>query len=362
MQVDYLVVGSGLTGTVIARTLADAGKKVLILERRPHAGGNVHDHVHPSGIRVHTYGPHYFRTSSLRIWQYVTRFSGFYKFEGVIKSFVDQQFANWPISAEYIRRNIGESWTPEFAGTPRNFEEAALSLMPRMIYEKFVKEYSEKQWGVPAGQLSASLCKRFDIHHDNDPRLKPHSTYQGIPECGYAEWMSRMLAGIPVLLNYDYLAHRGEIQHLRKLIYTGPIDEFFNFELGKLTYRGQRRTHQYLSDVTCMQPCGQINYPLHSQGALVRRLEWKHMLQPEYARAIAGTVLTDEIPYTPENPEDYEYPFPDSINADLYQRYREKADALPDVLICGRLGEYRYYDMDQAIGRAIDLAEKIIDI
>lgn len=360
MQVDYLIVGAGLTGAVIARTLADAGREVLILDRRAHVGGNVHDHCHPSGIRIHTYGPHYFRTSSARIWEFATRFSPFYKFEGIIKSFVDQEFANWPVSGEYIHRTVGKDWKPDFSGTPANFEEAALSLMPRVIYEKFVKGYSEKQWGVPASQLAAKLCTRFEIHHDNDPRLKPLSRYQGIPECGYAEWTARMIAGIPVILNYDYLTRRNDIQARKMLVFTGPVDEFFGFDLGKLVYRGQRRVHTYLAGTDCAQPCGQVNYPLHEQGALVRRLEWKHMMQPELARRISGTVITDEIPYSPEKPEEYEYPFPDMANATLYQQYRQKADALTNTLICGRLGEYRYYDMDQAIGRAIELANGIL--
>lgn len=359
LSADYLIIGSGLTGSVIARELADAGREVVIVDRRSHLGGNVHDHAHPSGIRIHTYGPHYFRTSSERIWEFATRFTQFYKYEAALLSEVDGALEQWPIAASYIRRAVGEGWKPEFCGTPSNFEEAALSLMPRLIYEKFIKEYNEKQWGIPARCLSADLCKRFDVRMDDEPRLTPHALHQGIPEHGYAEWMRKMVAGIPVILNCDYLQHRDSIKARRKLIFTGPIDEFFGFDAGKLKYRGQIRAHRYLPDVDRAQPRGQVNAPLHQSGKHIRTLEWKQMMQPELARQIRGTVLTTETPYTPENPHDYEYPFPDAANAQLYKQYRLRAEAMDDVLICGRLGEYRYYDMDQAIGRALLLAEKL---
>jgi UDP-galactopyranose mutase len=362
MRVDYLIVGSGLTGAVIARTLADAGREVLVVDRRPHLGGNVHDHAHVSGVRIHTYGPHYFRTSSERIWEFATRFAPFFEYEASLLSDVDGELAQWPIAGSYIKRKVGVDWKPEFAGTPTNFEEAALAIMPRLIYETFVKEYNEKQWGVPARTLAAGLCGRFDVRHDDEPRLKPHAKYQGIPEPGYAEWTRRMLDGFPVVLNYDYLRRRGEIKPRRGLVFTGPIDEFFGFDRGRLMYRGQKRTHTYRSDVDgFVQPCGQVNNPTHVGGPHVRTLEWKHMMDPRYAGRIRGTVLTTETPFTPTNPSEYEYPFPDDANTKLYQEYRRRADALDGVLICGRLGEYRYYDMDQAIARAIALAERLLD-
>src|SRR5205814_8103604 len=142
--VDYLIVGSGLTGAGIARTLADAGRDVLVVDRRHHLGGNVHDHAHESGIRIHTYGPHYFRTSSERVWEFATRFAPFFEYQASLLSFVDCELAQWPIAGSYIKRKIGADWKPEFTGTPRNFEQAALAIMPRPIYEKFVKEYNEK--------------------------------------------------------------------------------------------------------------------------------------------------------------------------------------------------------------------------
>jgi UDP-galactopyranose mutase len=360
MEVDYLIVGTGLTGAVIARTLVDAGREVLVVDRRNHMGGNIHDHAHGSGIRIHTYGPHYFRTSSERVWEYATRFAPFYRYEAVVVALVDGAYENWPIAGSYIRKHVGEDWHPDFVGTPSDFEEAALSLMPRVVYEKFVKEYNEKQWGVPAKTLASKLCRRFDVRHDDELRLKPNARYQGIPEPGYAEWSRRMFNGIPVLLNCDYLLRRQDFRVRKLLVFTGPIDEYFSFELGKLAYRGQRRTHEYSADVDFVLPCGQVNNPLHGGGPHIRTLEWKRMMPPEYAAAIRGTVLTRETPFSPTNPSEYEYPFPDEANAELYRSYRRRADALDDVLICGRLGEYRYYDMDQAIARALTLAKRVL--
>ncbi|MGA3163698.1 MAG: UDP-galactopyranose mutase [Verrucomicrobiota bacterium] len=358
MNDHYLIVGSGLTGGVIARRLADGGKSVTVVDRRSHAGGNVHDRLHPSGIRIHTYGPHHFRTNDEALWTFVNRFSPFYRYEPTLKSWVDGRYENWPIAASYIRRTLGEQWEPAFKGKPANFEEASLSMMPRVIYEKFVKGYSEKQWGVSPRTLSAGLAERFDVRTD-DLRLMQHK-YQGMPESGYAEFMRRMFEGIPVLLNCDYLKHRNEFKPAKKIIFTGPIDEYFNFDLGRLKYRGQQREHEYLPYMDFAQPCGQINNPDPANGPHIRTLEWKHMMPSEHAQRIRGTVLTREVTITPDDPNDYEYPFPDEANAQLYRAYREKARAIPNLLICGRLGEYRYYDMDQAIARAFLLVEEII--
>ena len=360
MRPDYLIVGSGLSGAVIARFLEEAGRHVVVLERRSHLGGNVHDHFHASGIRVHTYGPHYFRTNDDGIWAFVNRFSRFYSYAAALKSWVEGRYENWPIAGSYIRRAIGEQWEPEVKREPRNFEEASLAMMPRAVYEKFVKGYSEKQWGVPAHTLSAGLAKRFDVREDDEPRLMRHK-HQGIPENGYGEFMRRMLEGIPVLLNCDYLRHRGEFKSSKMVIFTGPVDEYFGFDHGKLTYRGQRREHQYLPDVEFAQPCGQVNNPDPANGSHIRTLEWKHMMQAEFAQRIRGTVLTRETTVTPTDPNDFEYPFPDDANNRLYQAYRERAQTAPNLLICGRLGEYRYYDMDQAIARAQMLGRRILN-
>ncbi|MBM3854917.1 MAG: hypothetical protein FJ399_17485 [Verrucomicrobia bacterium] len=357
---DYVIVGTGLTGSVIARTLVDAGQSVLMVERRRHLGGNVHDAVHASGIRMHSYGPHYFRTSSDRLWAFVGRFATFRPFEAVLKSWVDGRHENWPIAASYIRRTIGDSWQPAFTGMPTNFEEASLAMMPRAVYEKFVRGYTEKQWGVPATALSADLVRRFDVRADDDPRLMLHR-YQGLPEDGYAAFMRRLVDGIQVLLDCDYLRMRESVQARRLLVFTGPIDEYFGFSLGRLAYRGQQREHESLSDVDWVQPCVQVNNPSPDGGAYIRTIEWKHLMAPTKAAQVRGTVLTRETTVTPSDPDQYEYPFPDRANAELLAAYQRLAAAEPKLLICGRLGEYRYFDMDQAIARAQVLAQRILD-
>lgn len=359
-ETDYLIVGSGLTGATIARTLHDAGKRVLVLDRRSHLGGNVHDHVHESGLRVHTYGPHYFRTNSERIWKFVNRFAEFYRYEARLKTLVDGKYENWPIAGSCVRRMVGTSWTPGFVGEPTDFEEASLAMMPRLIYEKFIQGYSEKQWGVPPTQLAAALARRFDVREDDDPRLVKHR-YQGIPKQGYAGFMRDMLQGIPFILNFDYLRHRDEIKAQQLLVFTGPIDEFFSFDMGRLHYRGQKREHTWIPDVDFAQPCGQVNNPDLNAGAHIRTLEWKHLMPPAKADEIHGTLLTREVTVSPTDPNHYEYPFPDETNRVLFERYQQRAGQIPNLLICGRLGEYRYYDMDQAIGRAMSLVEKILN-
>lgn len=357
--VDFVVVGSGLTGAVVARALVEAGRSVLVVERRHHLGGNVHDHSHESGIRIHTYGPHYFRTNSERLWRFVNRFARFRPFEAVLKSYVDGRYENWPIAASYVRRTVGGGWRPQPEAEARTFEEASLAMMPRQVYEKFVKGYTEKQWGVPASALSASLAKRFDVRSDDEPRLMRHR-YQGVPEHGYAAFMQELLKGIPVVINCDYLRHRTELPAREMVIYTGPIDEYFGFCFGKLKYRGQRREHEYLPDTDWAQPCVQVNNPDPANGPHIRTIEWKHTMAAEHAERIRGTVLTHEITVTPADANDYEYPFPDDANSLLYGIYAQRARAIPGLLVCGRLGEYRYYDMDQAIARAQVLAERIL--
>lgn len=360
ISVDYLVVGTGVTGATIANILASEGREVMVIDRRSHVAGNAHDQIHPSGIRYHTYGPHYFRTSSPRIWEFVNRFASFYKFEGVLMTNVGAALEYWPLNIEYIRKHIGESWVPEFTGTPTNFEEAALSMMPRLLYDRFVAGYTQKQWGVQPSELEPWLAKRVEIRKNNDRRLKTHR-YQGIPHGGYEAWIMNMLKGIDCELNVDYLTERHRFNVRKHLIFTGPIDEYFGYDLGRLQYRGQRRSLLFIPGMDYIYPVCQVNCPDIDAGPHVRVLEWKHTLPPE-EQNIPGSLLTIETPFTPDNPSDYEYPFPSSANSDLYQSYQKRANVLDNTLICGRLGEYRYYDMDQAIARAFVLCKRILNL
>lgn len=358
-QADYVIVGSGLTGATIARALVDHGCDVAVVERRSYPGGNVADFRHACGVMIQRHGPHYFRTSSARVWDYVNRFATFFPFEAVVKTRIDGRLENWPIAASYLRRTVGESWRPAFAGEPRNFEEAALSMMPRTVYEKFVKPYTEKQWGAAANSLSADLCRRFDVRADDDPRLTPGARHQGVPIGGYSLMMERMLEGIPLALDCDFLGARDRFRARRLTVFTGPIDLYFDGIFGRLGYRAQCRETEYLKDQDWVQPCVQVNETSPDVSHL-RTIEWKHLLPEEQARRIRGTVLTRETPFTPTDADQFEYPFPDRSNKQAYLRYRELADRQRGVWFCGRLGEYRYYDMDQVIGRSLMLAERIL--
>lgn len=359
-NIDYLIIGSGLTGGTIARLLHDRGYKVLVIERRNHLGGNIFDYTHESGIRIHKYGPHYFRTSSEEIWKFVNRFVSFYRYLASVKSLVDGIYENWPVSASYIQRHIGEKWEPSFKGNPENFEEAALAIMPAQIYEKFVRGYSYKQWGVDLRNISSELIKRFDIRLDDDERLMPRHKYQGLPEAGYSNFINELFAGIPVLLNTDYNKYREQFSFNNMLVYTGAIDEYFDFDMGKLKYRSQERKHIYLPDTNYHQPFIQINNPSLTNGAHIRTIEWKYLMKDNELTNTTGTVITKETTKTPNNPNEYEYPFPSKENTSLYKKYKERADQIGQLLICGRLGEYKYYDMDQAIGRAFYLVKNKI--
>lgn len=362
LTADYIVVGSGVTGATLARSLSDAGHKVVVLERRSHVGGNVYDTCHGSGIRFHVYGPHYFWTGSERLWNYVNRFAAFYPFKAVVKCLINDRYMPWPIRADQVRQSAGVDWqmtsSAEAVARAENFEQAALQLLPRDIYERYVLGYTTKQWGIPPHQLSADLATRLMIRDDQSPYLR-HHPYQGVPTGGFTAWIEAMLNGIEVRLGVDYLRNRDAYQARKCLIYTGAIDEFFGCDLGRLRYRAQRRNHVYFPDVVGeVTPCVQVNYPSLSVDYL-RTVEWKYLL-PVAKRPAKGTLITIETPYSPQYSDDYEYPFPSAEDKAIYRQYRERADAIGRLLICGRLGEYRYYDMDQAIGRALVLASRLL--
>jgi UDP-galactopyranose mutase len=357
-RVDYLIVGSGLTGATIARRLADAGREVLVLERRPHLGGNVHDFRHPSRIWIHTYGPHYFRCTSRRIWEFVNRFAAFVPFNAQIKTLVAGRLEEWPVNRKLFDHHPGwESARPK--GRPRNFEEACLQKMPHALYRAFVQGYTRRQWGHDPRELDPQLAGRIRINGHHETSLTPRHRFQGLPAQGYAHFMENLLTGVPRALNVDYLNRRSDYQARKALIFTGPIDEFFGFSEGRLAYRGQRRQHEFMPDHVLCQPCAQINFSAAGDDDPIRSIEWKHLL-PETERSLcAGTVITKEFPFTPKNPDQFEYPMPMARHRRQYERYRRHAAQLPGLLVCGRLGEYRYLDMNHAIERALTIADKL---
>lgn len=361
IKADFVIVGSGLTGSTIARILADNNQDVIILERRDHIGGNVYDYRHESGAMIHKYGPHYFRCGSAKIWEFVNRFTEFYDWSSVLKSKVEGEYRNWPVQQSYIESIAGKDWEQNlFKGEPANFEEACLAKMPRELYELFIKGYTEKQWGVKCTELDKELAARITINKANVTTLTPNHKWNALPRKGYTEMMRNMIGDIPVKLNFDYLKNRDQVVANKLLIFTGPVDEFFDFKYGKLKYRGQNRKVEHLPETEEFQPYIQVNYP-NAEDPRIRTIEWKHLMHPDEKKDVQGTLLTHETPFTPEEPQHYEYPFPDNINKDLYKLYKEESKSHANVLICGRLGEYRYYDMDQAIGRAMNFASAILE-
>ena len=286
MNCDFLVVGSGMTGATIAHILTDAGHRVIVFERRGYVGGNVADTRHRSGIIMGLHGPHYFRTSSDQIWQFVNRFAEFHPFKARIRSSVNGQLENWPIAASYIRKMVGQSWQPTFQGEAANFEQAALSMMPREVYERFVERVHRKAMGSAGKYAVGGLCRRFDVRQDDNPYLTPHAKHQGIPTEGYSVLMQRMLDGIPVELSVNYLRNGPRPRCM--VIHTGPIDEYFNFTLGRLQYRGQQRLVKFHAKTDWAQPVVQINYPDPTDGPKIRAVEWKHTMHRTWRPGFAG--------------------------------------------------------------------------
>jgi UDP-galactopyranose mutase len=345
---DLLVVGSGLTGATIARLATDAGHRVLVLERRSEIGGNIRDAVHASGIRYGLYGPHYFRTSSDKIWAFVNRFATFRPFSAEVKTVVAGRFEDWPVTTEYLCRELGLRWqmmVPIYQHVAiKTFEDACRAAMPADVYKRFIRGYTAKQWGVDPTDLDAGLAGRFEVREGQDRRLK-QSTHQGIPSAGYSAFVSRLLEGIEIRCGIHYMSG---LSPASLTVFTGPIDEYFGFDLGRLGYRAQQRELIWQPHPFPMHPTVQTNFPDLAEPA-IRAIEWRHM-----APLIGnGTLITREYPYTPENPDDFEYPLPTAENRALYSKYRDRTAHEPRVIFAGRLGTFRYYDMDQAIGAAM---------
>ena len=356
---DYLIVGSGLFGAVFAHESTAKGKRCLVIDRRPHIGGNVHcDEV--ERITVHTYGAHIFHTSDKEVWDYANRFSDFNNYINSPIAVYKDELYNLPFNMNTFSKLWGVR-TPAEAkakikeqiadlniSEPRNLEEQALKLVGTDIYEKLIKGYTEKQWGRKCSELPAFIIRRlplrftFDNNYFNDP-------YQGIPCDGYDAIIEKLLEGCDVRLNTDYKKIEPEIAE--KTVYTGMIDEFFGYCFGKLQYRSLRFESEIL-DCENYQGNAVVNYT-ESEIPYTRIIEHKHFLfgtQPK-------TVISREYPAEWQDGMEPYYPVNDEKNQKLYEKYRQLADNRPDVIFGGRLGSYRYYDMDKVIRAALDTAK-----
>lgn len=358
-----MIVGAGLYGATFAREATDRGKKCLIIDKRPHIGGNLYCEER-EGITVHKYGAHIFHTNQTEIWEYVSRFAKFLPYTHKVSAYSGEQIYSMPFNMHTFQQLWGIT-TPEEAKkkiaeqrkdcpAPVNIEEQALSLVGQDVYETLIKGYTEKQWGRSCKNLPASIIQRIPLRFTNDDRYFTDA-YQGVPEGGYMTLMEKLLEGSTVITSMSYQKLIAAFPDIADcVIYTGPIDQFFDYQLGKLEYRSLRFEEKLL-DQPDFQGQAVVNY-CNMETPYTRIIEHKHFSGQQSEK----TVITYEYPeeWTPGK-EPY-YPIDDQRNRELYQKYLELAKEYPAVTFGGRLGEYRYYDMDRVIDRARKMAEKLL--
>ena len=363
-MMDYLIVGAGLYGAVTARELTDAGKRVAVIDRRGHVGGNVYTES-VEGIQVHRYGAHIFHTNDRAVWAYVQRFAEFNRFTNSPVANYHGELYSLPFNMYTFNKMWGVV-TPEEAAAkiaeqraaagitePKNLEEQAISLVGRDIYEKLVKGYTEKQWGRPCDQLPAFIIRRLPVRLTFDNNYF-NAAYQGIPVGGYTKMVEKMLEGIDVRLGCDYLADREYWNGTaERIIFTGPIDAYFDYCCGHLEYRSVRFETEIL-DKPNFQGNAAVNYTdRETPWTRIIEHKWFTFGKDENGNDLPKTVISRE--YSSEwNPGDEPYyPVNDEKNTALYGRYAELAEKEKRVVFGGRLGSYRYYDMDQVIAAAL---------
>lgn len=358
---DYLIVGAGFAGSVLAERLAnEAGKKVLIIDKRPHIGGNAFDHYNEAGILVHKYGPHIFHTNSREVFEYLSNFTEWRPYEHRVLASVDGQLVPIPINLDTINRLYGLTLTSLQAegflnslaqrkDQIRTSEDVIVSKVGRELYEKFFRNYTRKQWDLDPSELDASVTARVPVRTNRDDRYFS-DTYQAMPLRGYTWLFENMLnhPNIKILLNADYREVMGVIPY-QELIYTGPVDEFFDYCYGKLPYRSLEFKHQTI-DKNVWQPAPVVNYP--NEHLYTRVTEFKYLTGQEHPK----TSIVYEYPRAEGDPY---YPVPRTENAEIYKRYKALALATKSVHFVGRLATYKYYNMDQVVAQALSLYARI---
>lgn len=368
-QYDYLVVGAGLSGAVFANAARRAGKSVLVIDRRDHIAGNVYTED-VEGIQVHRYGAHIFHTSMKDVWDYVNRFAEFNNyvnspvanFRGSMYNmpFNMNTFAKmWPgvVTPADAKAKIAEQVAAENIGEPANLEEQALSLVGRDIFETLVKGYTEKQWGRDCKDLPAFIIKRLPVRLTFDNNYF-NALYQGIPIGGYTKMIANLLDGIEVRLNTDYLENKAALDALAdKIVYTGPIDAYFDYKLGTLEYRSVRFENELL-DKPSFQGNAAVNYTdRETPWTRIIEHKWFEFGKDENGNDLPKTIISREYSSEWKPGDEPYYPVNDAKNGALYAEYKKLADAEPKVIFGGRLGEYKYYDMDQVIAAVLDRCE-----
>ena len=367
MKYNYLIVGAGLFGSVFAREAVKAGKTVLVVDKRPHIAGNVYTED-VEGIHVHKYGAHIFHTNKKHVWDYVNRFAVFNRFTNSPVANYHGELYSLPfnmytfnkmwgvVTPEEAAAKIEEQRTAAGITNPKNLEEQAISLVGTDIYEKLIKGYTEKQWGRPCTELPAFIIKRLPVRLTFDNNYF-NALYQGIPVGGYTNMVANMLKGIEVKLNCDYLENKEDLDKLAdKVVYTGPIDAYFNYNLGPLEYRSVRFETEVL-DKPNFQGNAAVNYT-------DRETPWTRIIEHkwfEFGKDANGddlpkTVISREYSSEWKVGDEPYYPVNDEKNSELYKKYKILADKESNIIFGGRLGEYKYYDMDAVIDSALKRA------
>ena len=358
---DYLIVGAGFAGSVLAERLAaGSGKKVLLCDKRPHIGGNAYDHYNEAGILVHKYGPHIFHTNSREVFEYLSRFTEWRPYQHRVRASVDGQIVPIPINLDTINTLYGLNLTSfeveEFfqkVAEPvehiRTSEDVVVNRVGRELYEKFFRNYTRKQWGLDPSELDASVTSRVPTRTNRDDRYFT-DTYQAMPLNGFTRMFENMLdhPNIKILLNCDYREIEKDMP-FTEMIYTGPVDSYFDYCYGKLPYRSLEFKHE-THDVPVYQQAPVVNYP--NDHLYTRVTEFKYLTGQEHAK----TSIVYEFP---KSQGDAYYPVPRKENADLYARYKALADRTPNVQFVGRLATYKYYNMDQIVAQALTTYGKI---
>lgn len=360
---EIVIVGAGFSGSVVAERLACAGYKVRVIEQRPHIGGNAFDGPDAAGVLVHWYGPHIFHTNSERVFSYLSGFTAWRDYEHNVLASIDNCLLPIPINLDTVNQFFGvdldEAGVADFLDEirePRDpvvtSEDVVLNAVGRRLYEAFFRGYTRKQWGLDPSELAASVAARIPVRTNRDGRYFT-DIYQAMPARGYAEMFARILdhPNIKVECGIDYFGKREKLK-AQHTVYTGAIDAYFDHTFGKLPYRSLRFEHEHLSQTDSYQAVTTVNYP--NDFDFTRITEFKKMT----GQKIAGTSIMREYPQANGDPY---YPIPRPENQDLFARYRELSRKRRDVTFVGRLAEYRYYNMDQAVGSALKTAEKLIE-
>lgn len=365
---DYLVIGSGLYGSIFAHEAKEKGKKVLVIDKRPTIAGNIYTEKQ-EGINVHKYGAHIFHTNNKKVWSYITQFAEFNRFTNSPVANYKGELYSMPFNMYTFNKMWGvvtpeeaaakiEDQKREITGEPKNLEEQAISLVGRDIYEKLVKGYTEKQWGRDCKELPAFIIKRLPVRLTFDNNYF-NALYQGIPIGGDTKMIEKILDGIEVRLNTDYLENKEELDSLaEKIVYTGPIDAYFGYELGTLEYRSVRFENETL-DIPNFQGNAAVNYTdRETPWTRIIEHKWFEFGKDENGNDIPKTIISREYSSEWKAGDEPYYPVNDEKNSKLYAKYKQLADKEENVIFGGRLGEYKYYDMDATIASVIEMCEK----